>query len=271
MLKSIYDNKLQIEKEKEEIDKNLSQIELLRKTLENKNSDLKQKELTVIENAKIEARKILSDAKNQVTDAIREINNVYTNVNSNSIKDLNNIRNNINSSIKETSSILTDNENLNNSSLDKDAVFVGMNIYVTNLNQYGTVLSNVNKSNEVQVQIGNAKMMINLANIVKSNISSDKNNKSTSTSSYRTNKAKTAVTEINVIGFNVEDAIFTIDKYLDDCYLAKLNTVRIVHGKGTGTLRKGIHNFLKTNSHVKSYRLGTFGEGEMGVTVVELK
>ena len=77
--------------------------------------------------------------------------------------------------------------------------------------------------------------------------------------------------EINVIGMNVEDANFVIDKFLDDCSLAKLETVRIIHGKGTGKLKNGIHQFLKTNSHVKSFRLGTFGEGEMGVTVVELK
>ena len=67
------------------------------------------------------------------------------------------------------------------------------------------------------------------------------------------------------------DTKYIIDKYLDDCYLAKLNTVRIVHGKGTGKLREGIHLFLRRHSHVKSFRLGTFGEGEMGVTVVDLK
>lgn len=270
LLKSIYDNKLNIEKEKEEIDKNLSQAELLRKSLENKNNDLKQRELSIIENAKIEARKILLDAKAQVSDAIKEINNIYDNVNSTSIKDLNNIRNNINSSIKETVSLSSNDKDQKHDSLNKEDVFIGMNVYITNLSQYGIVLSNTNKSNQVQVQVGSAKMMIDLSNLVKSNTSS-KNSKLTSTSSYKTNKSKTAVTEINVIGFNVEDAIFTIDKYLDDCYLAKLNTVRIVHGKGTGTLRKGIHQFLKTNSHVKNFRLGTFGEGEMGVTVVELK
>ena len=76
---------------------------------------------------------------------------------------------------------------------------------------------------------------------------------------------------INVIGLNVDEAIFVIDKFLDDSYLAKLQTIRIVHGKGTGKLREGIHKFLKTNSHVRAFRIGTFGEGEMGVTVVELK
>ena len=94
---------------------------------------------------------------------------------------------------------------------------------------------------------------------------------------YRSNlvnnisKAKNIKPEINVIGYNVDEAIFVIDKFLDDCSLAKLQNVRIVHGKGTGKLRNGIHQFLKTNPHVKSFRLGTFGEGEMGVTIVELR
>ena len=84
-------------------------------------------------------------------------------------------------------------------------------------------------------------------------------------------KAQNISPEINVIGMNVSDATFVIDKYLDDCSIAKLCTVRIVHGKGTGKLRDGIHQFLRKNPHVKSFRLGTFGEGEMGVTIVELK
>lgn len=112
-------------------------------------------------------------------------------------------------------------------------------------------------------------MMVNLSNIVKANTSVKQENYSSS--SYKTNKTKTATTEINVIGYNAEEAIFTVDKYLDDCALAKLQTVRIVHGKGTGILRKAIHSFLKSNAHVKSFRLGTYGEGETGVTIVELK
>ena len=98
-------------------------------------------------------------------------------------------------------------------------------------------------------------------------------NKNTNSSvSYNSiSKTKNAKSEINVIGLNVEEAIFVVDKFLDDSSLAKLQTVRIVHGKGTGKLREGIQKFLKTNSHVKSFRLGTYGEGEMGVTVVELK
>ena len=82
---------------------------------------------------------------------------------------------------------------------------------------------------------------------------------------------KQAKPEINVIGLNVEESVHILDKYIDDCTIAKVSPIRIVHGKGTGKLREGIHRYLKTNSHVASFRLGTFGEGEMGVTVVELK
>ena len=105
-------------------------------------------------------------------------------------------------------------------------------------------------------------------------LSKSKNSKPTQKIAYNFNsfsKSKNINTEINVIGETVSDAVLLIDKFLDDCSLAKLSTVRIIHGKGTGKLKNGIHTFLKTNPHVKSFRMGTFGEGEMGVTVVELK
>ena len=81
-------------------------------------------------------------------------------------------------------------------------------------------------------------------------------------------KAATISPEINLLGLNSDEAIAKLDKYLDDAYLSHLHSVRIVHGKGTGALRTGIHAYLKKHPHVKSFRLGTFGEGEMGVTIV---
>ena len=76
--------------------------------------------------------------------------------------------------------------------------------------------------------------------------------------------------ELNIIGMTTDEAIPLVDKYLDDAYLAHLGTVRIIHGRGTGALKNAVHNLLKKTKHVKSYRLGTFGEGNTGVTVVEL-
>ena len=105
----------------------------------------------------------------------------------------------------------------------------------------------------------------------KKNNNGNKSHSSVTFSKGTNFKAQNISSELNVIGMNVDEAVFVIDKYLDDCAIAKLSPVRIVHGKGTGKLREGIHKFLKTNPHVASFRLGTFGEGEMGVTVVELK
>lgn len=270
LLKNIYDDKLKIEKEKEDIEKNLAQARLLRKSFEVKNNSLTEKENSIIENAKVEARKILLDAKDKVSSTIQEINKSYENADNSIIKNLNNRRNSLTDAIKETISTIEE-ENAVQSILKED-LQLGMNVFVTNLNQSGIVIGLPNSSNDVQVQIGSIKTMVNLSNIRKAtNDNSVKSTNVNSISSYKTNKSRTATTEINVIGYNVEEAIFTIDKYLDDCALAKLKTIRIVHGKGTGTLRKGIHAFLKNNSHVKSFRLGTYGEGEMGVTVVELK
>ena len=93
-----------------------------------------------------------------------------------------------------------------------------------------------------------------------------------STVSYSNSfKTKTVSTELNIIGMNVEEAIPIVDKFLDDATLAHLQVVRIIHGKGTGKLRNGIHSFLKKNGHVSNFRLGTYGEGEAGVTIVELR
>lgn len=268
LLKNIYDDKLWIENEKEQIEKNSNQISLLRKSLEEKENYIKEAQNSYIDKAKQEARKILLDAKDEASYYISKMNEIYENASSSSIKDLNQIRNKLNESLKETSTNTIDSKE-SVSSVEKDDIKVGATVYIGHLNQQGCILSTPNKSNQVQVQIGSAKLMLPISSITK--VISTKEKTFNGSSNYKTNKTKTATSEINVIGYNVDEAVFVVDKYLDDCALAKLNNVRIVHGKGTGALMKGIHSFLKTNSHVKSFRLGTFGEGEMGVTVVELK
>lgn len=225
LMKNIYDNKLQIEIEKERIEKNSNQIETLRKSLENENNKQKEKQNKIIEDAKKEARQIILSAKDKTNKVIKELNNL----DKGDLTIANNLRNSLNDELKNTST--SDNK------LNLDALKELNNKFSLK----NSTLNNNNKSNSsVTFAKGN--------NFKAQNISS----------------------EINVIGMNVDEAIFVIDKYLDDCAIAKLSPVRIVHGKGTGKLREGIHKFLKTNSHVKSFRLGTFGEGEMGVTVVEL-
>ena len=198
------------------------------------------------------------------------------------LKNINSIRNSLNDKIGniKLENIPSENTEKNNS-INKDEIKPGKEVFVTSLNQNGIVVSNISRNNEVQVQIGSIKMniKIDLLQEIKKSNSSNKSRKSTKSisSSVSNNsfskfsKSINVKPEINVIGMNVEDANFVIDKFLDDCSLAKLETVRIIHGKGTGKLKDGIHKFLKTNPHVKSFRLGTFGEGEMGVTVVEME
>lgn len=226
LMKNIYDNKLEIEKEKEIIEKNSKQIEALRKSLEAQSENQKEKQDKILEKARNEAKQILEEAKEEANLVIRKLNNLDK-------KDLstaNNLRNELNDKLKDLNSASSNSLNLESLKELNDKFSLKNNRLNNSSHKYSVTFS---KNSKFKVQ----------------NISS----------------------EINVIGQTVDEAIFVIDKYLDDCAIAKLSPIRIVHGKGTGKLREGIHKFLKTNPHVKSFRLGTFGEGEMGVTIVELK
>lgn len=266
LLKSIYDNKLEIEKQKEETEKNLRQVELLRKSLEQKQDDVLEKRAQLLEDAKLEARDILLSAKEEATEIIHELNS------SSDIKQANNLRNKLNDKLKAINSIHYTEQNNSFEALAESDVNDGLNVYIASLGSNGYIVGNkINKSNEVQVQVGNMKMNIKLSDLRKSLTNSVKVKESGKVTTNKESKAKTVSPEINVIGQNVDEAIYVIDKYLDNCASANISPVRIVHGKGTGKLREGIHSFLKKNLHVKSFRIGTFGEGEMGVTVVEIK
>ena len=270
LLKNIYDNKSLIEKEKFEIETKLHEIDKLKKSLEHDNSSFKKQEQELINNAKIKARNILLDAKDDANQIIKALNNV------NSVKQADNLRNKLNTKIREIN--IDDNSNKNTistSSISVDEIYPNQEVYISNFGQNGIILSHVSKSNEVQVQIGNLKTNVNIKYLEKIK-SSNKTVSPNETISYTSknnyiSKTKNAKSEINVIGLNSEEAIFVVDKFLDDCSLAKLQNIRIVHGKGTGKLKNSIHKYLKNHPHVNSFRLGTYGEGESGVTIVELK
>ncbi|MBR0427225.1 MAG: endonuclease MutS2 [Clostridia bacterium] len=269
LLKSIYDDKIKIEKEKSEIEKNLHQVQLLKESLKRDDSRVREQEKEIINKAKLEARQILLDAKDDATSMISKMKEISEA--SSELKELNNMRNSLNNSIKNIS--LQGNDELNVTPLDENEIVIGAKVFVSTLGQNGIVLSKISKSKEVQVQIGLIKTNIPIKFLEKpKNIKNDlSTSKTTASYGSSVSKTRTANSEINVIGLTVDEAIPLVDKFLDDCFLAKLQTARIVHGKGTGKLRQGIHSFLKKNKRVKSFRVGTYGEGEMGVTIVELK
>lgn len=262
LLKNIYDNKAKIEAEKQETEKYLEKIKTLKASLIQDNSNLEKQKIDLINNAKIEARKILLNAKDEANEIIKNLNN------SSDIKTQNNLRNKLNNDINSISLQNYETKSTSNA-LDISQIKQNETVFVTTLKQNGIVLSNISKSNEVIVQVGSIKMNIPIKYL-------EKAHKETTTKKDTKNytsisKTRNAKTEINVIGYTVEEATFVVDKFLDDCALAKIKTARIVHGKGTGKLKNGIHQFLKNHPHVASYRMGTYGEGEMGVTVVEVK
>ena len=263
LLKSIYDSKSQVEDEKAKISDSLKEVEELKKSLKHQNSDVLNKEKELIANAKLEAKQILIDAKETANSIIKDINSAS------SASQANKLRNKLNETI---SSIKTDSSSIEVSHpISKEQIKPGLTIFVTNLNSNGVILSNISKNNTVQVQVGAMKMNVDIKFLQETKASSKQKNLSYVSTNKSTSKSQSVSPELNILGLTVDEAIPIIDKYLDDCFIAKLSPVRIVHGKGTGALRNGVHKFLKSNKLVDSFRLGTFGEGEMGVTVVNLK
>lgn len=263
LLKNIYDTKSEIEKEKELTKKALEEAEELKNSLLTKNDDIINNRKELISKAKQEAKKILLDAKETANSIIKNISS------SNSASNANKLRNELNEKISNLN--IEKHQVESNEPIFKDEIKPGLSVFVTNYNSDGIVLSNISKDNEVQVQIGAMKLKVNIK-FLQAKKSSDKNSKNYEYTKRSDNlKSKYVSSEINLLGLTVDEAIPLVDKYLDDCFMAKLSPVRIVHGKGTGALRNGIQKYLKTNKYVDSFRPGTFGEGEMGVTVVNLK
>ena len=263
LLKEIYDSKALIESEKEKTLQYSNKIERLKQKLENETTDLEEHKKEYLQKAKQEAREILLSAKQEANDIIKEMESEKNNS-----KNLNTLRNKLTSKLHEVNqtpeSPLEETQKIDESQIKPGAI-----VFVPKFNKNGTILSYPNQSKKFNIQIDNIKTTLTPSQITIAKNTETK--KEIITKKQSTFVPKNVRTELNVIGMNIEESIFLVDKFLDEAAVAKLETVRIVHGKGTGILGKGIQKYLKSHPHVKSYRYGTFGEGEMGVTVVELK
>ena len=147
---------------------------------------------------------------------------------------------------------------------------IGDSVMILNLNQKGTVLELPDKDGQVQIQAGIMKIKIHITQLRL--LDEQKQVLDTIQASRATGiKTGSVKLELDIRGHNIEEATEKADKYIDEAVIAGLHEVSLIHGKGTGVLRKGIHDFLKKHAHVASYRLGKYGEGESGVTVVTLQ
>lgn len=263
LLKEIYDSKALIEAEKEKTLLYSTEIERLKKQLENETKDLNTHKKEYMQKAKQEAREILLDAKQEANSIIKEMESE-----TNNSKNLNKLRNKltsklheINQTTKKTKEQITE---LNESDIQPGTV-----VYIPKFNKNGTILSYPNQSKKFNIQIDNIKTTLTISDVTTAK--KEENKKEILTKKNTNFTPKKVRTELNVIGMNIEEATFLVDKFLDEASLSKLEFVRIVHGKGTGILGKGIQKYLKSHPHVKGYRYGSYGEGEMGVTIVEIK
>lgn len=263
LLKEIYDSKALIEAEKEKTLLYSTEIERLKKQLENETKDLNTHKKEYIQKAKQEAREILLDAKQEANSIIKEMESE-----TNNSKNLNKLRNKLTSKLHEINQT-TEKTKEQIPELNESDIQPGTVVYIPKFNKNGTILSYPNQSKKFNIQIDNIKTTLTISDVTTAK--KEENKKEILTKKNTNFTPKKVRTELNVIGMNIEEATFLVDKFLDEASLSKLEFVRIVHGKGTGILGKGIQKYLKSHPHVKGYRYGSYGEGEMGVTVVEIK
>lgn len=272
MLLSIEKNLSQSESEKRQAQVLKVEAEKIRNEIDEQKRRFEDKKENVLKEAREEARRVLLDAKHEAENILSEMRRMQREQESlNSQKEAESMRLRLKNKIDTIEDVLSK-PVLPKNTLVKPPKNLkpGDSVLITNLNQKGTVVATPDKNGEAIVQAGIMKINVHITNLKvideqKAQI------KRTGAGEISVSKARNISTEINVRGLNLDEALEIVDKYLDDAVLSSLSEVSIIHGKGTGVLRTGIHQYLKTNKRVKSYRLGKYGEGETGVTIVELK
>ncbi len=274
LLADLEKSKRQIEEERAEITANKEEIQKLKERLASKNEHIEQRKQDILRNAREEAKEILEDAKDFADASIRRYNNWEKKPQTANNKDMENERGNIREKIKAMDGKLQKQTTNRKSRSRAEDFHLGDSVHVISMNLTGIVRSLPDAKNMITVQMGILQSTIPISDveIIKEEPLKTKSQMKQRAGQYGAsmNKSRTIKPEINLLGMTVDEAIMELDKYLDDACLSHLNQVRVVHGKGTGALRKGVHEYLKKQKYVKSFRLGEFGEGDAGVTIVEL-
>ena len=260
-----------IEKTEEEIKNTQFEINKLRSELENKNKQVEKNKKQVIESAKKEANRLLKETKQYADDTIKNYNKWSKE--SGLHKEMENERKALRDKLSKVEPTSTLGERRKPRVKNKISDFrLGDDVYVISLGLDGIVTSLPNEKGDLFVQMGILSSKLNINDLELIETKSKNNIKvKTTAGKIKTSKMSTIKPEINLIGKTVDEALPELDKYLDDAYLSHLKEVQIIHGKGTGALRKAVHSHLKRLKYIKSYRLGEFGEGDAGVTIAEFK
>ena len=282
LLADLENKRITIEKEQAEIATYKDEIATLKKRLQQKEELFSEQKDKMLEKAREEANKILQDAKDTADQTIRSINKLAGQ--SGVGKQLEAERSKLRDKIKDVDSKLAKKQAAAPSkAVSPKSLHLGDTVRVLSMNLKGTVSSLPNAKGDLYVQMGILRSLVNVKDLEMVDEASitgpglpEHGLKSSSrtgsgSSKIKMSKSFSVSPEINLIGMTVDEAIPQLDKYLDDAYLAHLPKVRVVHGRGTGALKAGVHRHLKKLSYVKDFRLGEFGEGDTGVTIVTFK
>jgi len=268
ILANIEKSQRQVEQERDEAIRMRLEIEKIKNTLKEKEDKwLKQRD-DLTRKAKDEAREILKEAKDEADAIIKELRSIKTTADLSRNKDVEDMRKRLIDGIDRTSESVIKSEAINE--FAPENLMLGDSVRVLSINQEATVVSKPNDKGELTVQVGLMKMNVNVKQLV---VVSKKKKDEKTYNKVRAFSAMSAtiLSEIDVRGNNTEEAISIIDKYLDDAALSSLSQVRIIHGKGTGALRKGLHEHFRNHPHVKKFEDAPYNEGGNGATTILLK
>ena len=272
LLSDLESSRRTIEQEQEEIREHKEEIRSLREALEKKQEKLDSQRERILREANEQARRILQEAKDYADQTMKDFHKFGKAGISASEMEAERAR--LRERIKKTEKKLSQpKEQKPKRALRPSDLHLGDTVRVLSLNLTGTVSSLPDARGNLFVQMGILRSQVKLSDLelVEEAVITAKQFQKSSTGKIKMSKSASVSTEINLIGMTVDEALAHLDKYLDDAYLAHLPSVRIVHGKGTGALRKAVQGLLKRNKYVKSYRLGEFGEGDAGVTIATFK
>lgn len=260
-----------IEKERDEIAAYRKEAEEIKEKAARQQEKLNEQRDRIIREANEKANTILREAKEVADETIRNFHKFgKDNI---SVAEMEKERERLRKKIKDTSGSAVTEKRKPKKNYKPEDFKLGESVKVLSMNLVGTIASRPDSRGNVTVQMGILRSQVNISDLEIVNEPSayePKKLNRTSKGKIRMSKSLSVSPEINLLGRTVDEAIAELDKYLDDALLSHLNTVRVVHGKGTGALRKGIHEYLRRQKHVKSYHLAEFGEGDAGVTIVEL-
>ncbi|NLM76316.1 MAG: endonuclease MutS2 [Clostridiaceae bacterium] len=270
VLSEIEKNRIKAEKEKEIVQKYKREIEELKSQIQKEKEKIEKAKDQILSKAKQEARSIVINARYESEELLEKLKELYNRgYNENYQKELEKARTAIRS-LDNLEGTLVDTYEVREFVEPPKNLKPGETVMVLNLNQKATVLEEPDKDGQVMVQAGIMKVKVHISQLKRIDKQKEIIDK-ISRARVTGVKRQSIKPELDLRGFTVDEAIDKVDKYIDNAVIAGLNEVTIIHGKGTGALRSGVQDFLKHHPHVNSFRLGKFGEGESGVTVVELR